>query len=381
MMPWHFANIPGMEAEKALLHKMVQEDHIPHALLFLGDYGAASMGLALAFARLVLCTDPRGGEPCEQCGSCQKSAGWVHPDLHFSYPVIGSNKLSRDFLDPWRQQLKSSPYFTPADWFATQSADSKQGNINVAEVKDILDRLSVTKVEGRYKILILWGAEYLRGEANQLLKFIEEPPDHTLFVLVAEDPGQILPTVLSRCQLIKIRAFNDQEIAEALEARMLADAHESAQLAFLADGSMSEALRLVETTTQPVAELFLSWMRACYQGTGADTLLMVEKLATLHKEEVKTLFQYAMHFIRQMLLAHVGQVRYIRLPEAELKAAVRMATQFDLQRLEELQQLFTISHHGMERNANMRILFMHTSIQIHALFRNKARYTPIINLS
>jgi DNA polymerase III subunit delta' len=378
--PWNFALIPGMEEDKALLRQLAGEARIPHALLFLGDYGTANLALALAFARLVLCREPVGEEPCEQCPACLKSVGWVHPDLHFSYPVTGEKALSRTFADAWRQLLQENPYFTPGDWFETQDKSArKQGNINVDECKQIIQKMSYTAVEGSYKILLLWGAEFLGKEGNRLLKLIEEPPDQTLFLIIGADADRILPTILSRCQLIKVRRFRDEEIREALLARSLAGTAEADQLAFLADGNMHEALLTAASGAEPLAGQFLSWMRACYQGTGLDTLRQSEQLAALVREEQKTFFQYALHFVRQMILAHVGKPERVRLSGPERDAALRMASLFDLGRLEELGELFSAGIRSIERNANARILFTHSAIQVHALFRDKMRYLATTN--
>ncbi len=379
MVHWNFAQIPGLEEEKMQLRKLAQQERIPHAQLFLGDYGSASLALALAFSRLVLCASPKGEEPCEQCPACIKSSGWVHPDLHFSFPVIGSKQTSNDFLEPWRKCLIESPYFNPADWFEIQDKTIKQGNINVLECHEIVQKRSYTVVEGRYKILLLWGVEFLGKEGNRLLKLIEEPPARTLFLFIGADASRILPTVLSRCQLFKIRPFTDEEVCEALIAKSLVSTNEAETLAFQADGNLGEAYRLVENTSKPMADLFLFWMRSCYAGTDRNTLKRAEELAALGREDQKTFFHYALHFVRQMILAISGNKEKIRLPDQQRTSAIGMAQQFDPDRLEELALLFSNGLRSIERNANPKILFLNASIQVHALFKDKVRYKSLLN--
>ncbi len=379
MVHWNFAKIPGLEEEKKQLKTLAQQERIPHAQLFLGDYGSASLALALAFARLVLCESPNANEPCEHCPACLKSAGWVHPDLHFSFPVIGSKQTSNDFLEPWRKCLTESPYFNPAEWFEIQDKTVKQGNINVLECHEIVQKLSYTVVEGRYKILILWGVEFLGKEGNRLLKLIEEPPARTLFLFIGADASRILPTVLSRCQLMKIRPFSDEEVSEALIVRSLVSSKEAAILAFQADGNLGEAFRLVGNTSKPMADLFLSWMRSCYNGTDRNTMKRAEELAVLGREDQKTFFNYSLHFVRQMILALSGNSSAIRLPDQHRTSSIGMAEQFDPVRLEELADLFSNGLRSIERNANPKILFLNASIQVHALFKDKMRYKSILN--
>lgn len=381
MTPWNFARIPGLEEEKRLLKRLARQDRIPHAQMFLGDYGSGNLALALAFARLVLCREADVEEPCERCSACIKSAEWKHPDLHFSFPVVGAKLTSREFLEPWRQLLAEGLYFDPAGWFEVQDKSGKQGNINVAETREIVGKLGVTAAEGGYKILLLWGVEYLEKEGNRLLKLIEEPPDRTLFLIIGADSSRILPTILSRCQLTKVRPFTDMEIEEALLAQGLAGTRDAAIIAFQADGNLGDALRLVRQGGQPLADLFLRWMRSCWPPPGKESLKRTEELAALGKEEQKSFFRYALHFVRQMVMARVGHPEAIRLPEEERKIAAGMAAQFDDDRLEALGRFFSDCHYAIERNANAKILFLNASIQVHALFRDKVRYLSTINQS
>lgn len=381
MTPWNFAQLPGLEEEKALLRQLSSGARIPHALLFLGDYGSGTLGLALAFARLVLCESSGTEEPCEQCSGCRKTAGWVHPDLHFSFPVVGTRQTSRMHLASWRSTISADPYFTPAAWFEIQGGeDKKQGNINVDECHEIIEKLNVTVVEGAYKILILWGAEFLGTEGNRLLKLIEEPPDRSLFLIIGADTTRILPTVLSRCQLIKVRPFRDEEVAEALIAHSLAGEVEAIQMAFLADGNIHEAFRLAGSGEWEIAAQFLQWMRSCYRKVGIDTLRLAETLAAYNREDQKTFLIYALHFVRQMVRAHSGMTDKIRLSGADLQAARDMAALFDLDRLEELAEMFRQALFSVERNAQSRLLFVHLSVQMHALFHVRIRYLNTQNV-
>ena len=98
------------------------------------------------------------------------------------------------------------------DWLQFIGAENKQGNITANECNDIIRKLSLKSFESEYKILIMWMPEYLGNEGNKLLKLIEEPPPNTLFILVAENESLILPTIVSRCQLIRIPALETNQL-------------------------------------------------------------------------------------------------------------------------------------------------------------------------
>ena len=159
-------------------------------------------------------------DSCGTCPSCQKAALLIHPDIHYSYPVIskksGTPPMSTDYITEWREFIKEYPYGTIYDWLQFIGAENKQGNITAAECNDIIRKLNLKSYEGDYKILVLWMPEYLEKEGNKLLKLIEEPPPDTLFILVAENESQVLPTILSRCQLIKIPPLKSTDVTAAL---------------------------------------------------------------------------------------------------------------------------------------------------------------------
>lgn len=376
-----FSDIIGQPAVKDRLRLMAGGGRMPHALLLLGPEGSGKLAMAMAFAQYVLCANPNESDACGKCPSCIKASKLVHPDLHFSYPSVGSKMTSEAFLPQWRSAIAENPYLNANEWLQHIGAENKQGNITKEECVNIIRKLSLKTFESTHKVLILWLPEYLGKEGNRLLKLIEEPPDRTLFLIIGADSSRILPTILSRCQLTKVRPFRDVEIEEALLAQGLAGNRDASIIAFQADGNLGDALRLVRQGGQPLADLFLRWMRSCWHPPGKDTLKRTEELAAMGKEEQKSFFRYALHFVRQMVMARAGHPEAIRLPEEERKIAAGMAAQFDDGRLEALGRFFSDSHYAIERNANAKILFLNASFQVHALFRDKVRYLSTINQS
>ena len=244
-----FSSVIGQKATREQLIQMVQQNRLGHALLFLGNEGTGALSLALAFAQYINCEKVTGknqatsggpslfGDPepvainavlyptdsCGTCPSCQKASQLIHPDIHFSFPVItkksGEKPISADYIKEWREFIKLYPYGNSFDWLQFINAENKQGNITAEECNDIIRKLSLKSYEGGYKILIIWMPEFLTKNGNKLLKLIEEPPPDTLFMLVAENEQLILPTIVSRTQLVKIPRLSSMEIEAALELR------------------------------------------------------------------------------------------------------------------------------------------------------------------
>ena len=367
----YFSDIIGQATQKQLLQQLVDNERIPHAQLLLGPQGSGGLPLAIAFAQYVLCENRQANDSCGTCRSCHKVSRFVHPDVHYSYPTIGAKKVSTDFVAIWRQAMGANPYLNANQWLQKIDAENKQGNINVDECQAIARKLSLKTFEAPYKILILWLPEYLGKEGNRLLKLIEEPPDDTLFLLVAENQELILNTVLSRCQLIKINPLSNEEVAEGLLKRgVLGDrAHIVAQLS---DGNLSEAIQLAASAENDNANLFLEWLRKCYKGWGPDLLQWVEQFATIGREQQKYFLRYGLHFLREyMLLKCTGDATSVRLLPKELETAQNLTKVIQLEQITPIMNIFDDCSTHVERNANPKVLFLNASIKLSHILRQK----------
>lgn len=368
----HFSELIGQHSVQASLRQMVQGERMPHALLFLGQEGCGKLALAWAFAQFVMCENRGEEDSCGSCSSCIKAAKIVHPDLHFSYPTIGTNVRSEQYLPQWRTALAENPYMNVNQWLQSIGAENKQGNINKEECANIIRKLSLKTFEANYKVMIIWLPEYLGKEGNRLLKLIEEPPENTLFILVAEEQEKILNTILSRCQVVKIKPLIDEELMAGLMKNQ-AITHEQAQtVAHLANGNYNEAQSLIEHNENDNAQLFLDWMRKCYVGNGVDMYQWVEVFAKLGRENQKYFLRYALHFMREYLVLKLTGQANVRLQAQELKTAQNLTKVIELQQIDKITQLLTDYTYYVERNANPKILFLDASIQMNKILKNRA---------
>ena len=344
---------------------------MPHALLLLGPRGSGSLPLALAVAQYVLCEQRTTEDACGQCAACQKTAKLIHPDVHFSFPAIGSNATSEAFYSQWRSALEQNPWLDVNDWLQIIGAENKQGNITKEECVNIIRKFSLKTFEARHKILIQWLPEYLGKEGNRLLKLIEEPPENSLFILVAEDTEQILNTILSRCQLVKVPALEDADVVAGLVEKTGAKPEEAAAIAYLANGNFNEALRLSAHKDNDHSALFLDWMRRCYKGDGPEMLDWVERFAKLGREGQKFFIQYALHFLREFLALKITGSGTVRLQTSELETAKRLVNVLGFRQVEQLIRMLSENAYFIERNANPKILFLDACIQANRVMKEK----------
>ena len=355
------------------LRQMAAADRLPHANLLLSPPGAGGLAAALAIATLLLCENrsgEQGDTACGNCRACRKTAGYVHPDLHFAFPTVGARMTSDPFLPQWREALKETPYQEANDWLQRIGAENKQGNITRESCANIVRKLNLKIFEGRYKIMLIWLPEYLGNEGNRLLKMIEEPPENTIFLLVAERLELILNTILSRCQLTKLGPPAGAEISAALEARGI-PADRAAAAARLADGNFNLATAMAENEAVSHGPRFLKWMRLCFQGSAAGLTAWTDEFAKLGRENQKHFLRYALHFWREFLLLSVSgdEGGNIRLPADELNSAKKLLPLVNLDQLADITHIISECTENVERNANPKILFLDAGIRIHQILR------------
>lgn len=383
----HFHHLIHRPPGLTQLRAMTAEDRLPHANILLAPPGGGGLPAALAIAKLLLCENRQGdhGEvACGVCKACRKTAGYVHPDLHFAFPTVGSKMVSDNFLPQWREALKEMPYQEANDWLQRIGAENKQGNITRDECAAILRKLTLKIFEGRYKVMLIWLPEYLGDEGNRLLKMIEEPPENTVFLLVAERLELIINTILSRCQLTKLAAPTDDEITAGLQ--QLASAAPSPsnptvapaappeklrEAARLADGNFNLAKKLLEESEASYGPQFLDWLRKCYKGSAAELVPWVDGFAGIGRENQKNFLRYALHFWREFLLLSVlGEGESgVRLPPDELKGAKGLLKLVGSEQLSDIATVLSECTEHVERNANPKILFLNASVRIHRILR------------
>lgn len=375
---------------------MVEQNRLSHALLFLGKEGSGALPLAMAFAQYVVSLpqaapvveDLFGGmtalEPApsfihpdniKEMPAFQRAAQLIHPDLHFTYPVIpkksGDKPTSADYIAEWREFISLYPYGNVYDWLQFIGADNKQGNITADECNDIIRQLSLKSFESEYKVLLLWMPEYLGKEGNKLLKLIEEPPPNTLFILVAENEEMILPTILSRCQLVKIPMPENSEIEQALVERAKASADTARQIAGICEGNYHEALQLLQHADEDWQGLLRDWLNATLRGGPLAQVKFVEEISKLGREKQKQFLRYCNHLLEQSIRIKVLGADRVMLGDNEKDFAQRLNKIASVSQQQGIIEELDRSFYYIERNANAKMLFQALTIKLYHIIQNK----------
>jgi DNA polymerase-3 subunit delta' len=388
------SEVIGQEKLKKQLVDMVHQQRLPHALLLVGPEGSGALPLAVAFAQYIVsipnqatATADLFGAPAEPIAQTfytpeqiadlpayHRASQLMHPDLHFSFPTIiekpGQKNISANFIEQWREFINGYPYGNAFDWLQFIKAENKQGNISADECNEIIKKLAFKSFESAYKVLVLWMPEYLGKEGNKLLKLIEEPPDNTIFILVAASEENILPTILSRCQFVKVPRLTIDEVASALIGRAKLAPEKAKQVAILAEGNYREALHLIQHSDQDYISMIKDWLNAILKMGPLAQLKWVEEMSKLGREQQKQFLKYFNHLLEHSIrLKTMGSALPL---DSDLKDfALRINKIAGVSQMEYIVNELDKSIYHIERNANPKMLFMALSIKLYHIIQNK----------
>ncbi len=401
-----FSQVIGHQELKTQLAQMIQQNRLSHALLFLGKEGTGGLPMALAFAQYITCEkNPLqaarkkavsvaevslfGEEPvpepdekeftdaCGVCSACTKSAKLIHPDIHYAYPVIpkksGDKPVSTDYIVEWREFINKTPYGNAFDWLQSINAENKQGNITSDECNDIIHKMSLKSFESTYKILIIWMPELLGKNGNKLLKLIEEPPPDSLFLLVAENEALILPTIISRTQLVKIPILSSADIATALEQNEGVAKNKAQQIAAISEGNYHEALQHLQHADDDWEVMLRDWLNSILKSGPVAQVKWIEEAAKLGREKQKQFLKYFTHILQQSIRLSVsGDTDQQHIDPSNVDFALRFNKLCNIAQQEAIAEELDKASYYIERNANAKMLFHALTIRLYHIISNKS---------
>ena len=374
-----FCEIIGQEEVKRQLRQGVREGRIAHAQLLTGEQGVGKISLALAYAQYVNCPNRTDEDACGVCPTCLQYQKLQHPDLHFAFPIVkgDAGDVCDDFVDKWREMLLESSYFNGDDWSAKMGAETKQAMIYEKESSEILKKLSLKSFGNGYKVMIIWQAEKMNVScANKLLKLLEEPPHKTLFLLISEHPDQLLSTILSRTQEVRVPRLSEEQIIDALVSRDgIEDRQLAADLAHIANGSYLAAKKLAYATEEQagffddfVALMRNAWLVGQKKDYGALLELRKWSLAMADakegREKQKAFLQYAQKQIRENYIYnfHCAQMNYQT--EAERQFSTKFAPFIHEGNVEKMMEELGKAEMQIGQNGNAKIIFFDLCLQM-----------------
>jgi DNA polymerase III subunit delta' len=272
-----FRDLIGQDHARLILQGALRSGRISHAYLFVGPAGAGRLLAARAFAQALLCT-AGGDDACGVCGPCRKAMAGTHPDLRI--------------IAPGR----------------TETGTERRA-VAIDQIRNLKREASYPPYEGKWKIFIVEDTEQMRAEAaNSLLKVLEEPPARTMIILLSESTEALLPTLVSRAQLVRFTLVPAEAIASALSARAGVPPERARFLAAMAGGRVGAALEAAGAGEEPFARRreVLATLRALEGGDVIAGLDAAEAVAK-HKDEIERWLDLALLWFRDLAVWQIAR--------------------------------------------------------------------------
>jgi DNA polymerase-3 subunit delta' len=304
----------------------------------------------------------------------------VHPDLHFVVPTattkkIKSNPESDLFMEEWREYvIQNQGYVDTSSWYTFLDVDNKQGYMSVRDAASLLRKLSMKSYEGEYKIAIIWMAEKMRVDtANKLLKLLEEPPEKTVFLLIAEDQEELLATIKSRTVLVKIPSIGINEIEKALVERLGCAEQQAHNAAMISEGDWNTARHSIWESEDRTYffTTFQQWMRLCFRAAYSELIDFSGNIKGIGREKQKELLNYGLRIIRNSLLFNNNLADIVMLPEDEKVFNSKFAPFVNPANLAQIVNLFEEAIRQIERNGYAPLIFTDVSFKMIGLLKKK----------
>lgn len=382
-----FREIIGQETIKKDLVETVAHNRVAHAYLFTGPEGSGKLPLALAYAQYLNCNNPQNGDSCGECPSCKFFSKLTHPDLHFIFPFIKSKEKDKlccdDYLIEWRELFAQNPYISLEMWQNYIGIDNKQPIIYESEATGddeetrlqnygLIRRLSYSNYSGKYKVVVIWMAEKMNTFfANKILKILEEPNPNTIFLLITENIQNLLPTIVSRTQIIRVPKIDEQSLANRLQLELGISGDELQSFVKNANGNYIRAIQMFATQDSPSQnfELFTAIMRLAWKKDIVGFNDLLDTFDKMGREKQKSFLKFCLREIRENFIRNLNEQSLLYMDKQEANFAEKFHPFINELNVQEFYKELNSAHYHIERNGNAKIIFFDLFIKFILLIQ------------
>lgn len=378
-----FSKVVGLYDIKKKLINSVNQNRIHHAHLFVENHGSGALALALAYIQYISCENKQEQDSCGECSSCIKINKLIHSDIHFIFPIIAlknsENAHSVDFINEWRQFVNiNNAYIDLNKWLEATGCEKKQFNIYTSQSQEIHDEVYKKPYESNFKFFVIWHAEKMGKDfANKILKELEEPPTDTIFILISDSVANILPTIISRCQILKTPKPNQNEIIEYLKQKYSdIEENKAHQISYIANGDIIRLHQIIEEqdSQKELTSLFSTYMRLCWDMSKQykELLKFVDNISSKNREYQKNFIEYSLNMMRENFIYNISDQRLNYMFENESKFSFNFAKYIRENNINTYYKELTKAKYHIERNVNSKLVFLDLSYIFYKLL-NRAK--------
>lgn len=267
----------------------------------------------------------------------------------------------------WREMLTSTPYFNLTQW-TNAMGGNKQANILRSDAVAIHQKLAMKPYEAQYQVLLMWKPELMNEvAANRILKILEEPPSNTLFILVSESSSEILPTILSRTQMLKVPPIDEDDIKSFVQQRYNMPETDAQRVAHISNGNLIRTMQIIGEAQEAKDNLdfFTRIMRCCYARKVPEMMQISDDFSkNLTREQLKNRLIYSLHMLRENFIMNLNQPQLNYMTPEEETFSQKFSRFVHINNVMPMTDLINEAIAHVEQNGNARIIIMDLLLQM-----------------
>jgi DNA polymerase-3 subunit delta' len=368
-----FRKVVDQDLAKKILKGALEKDKLAHAYLFYGEPGVGKWIMGLELAKAVNC-EKKGFDPCDSCVSCEKISRFIHPDVRMIFPIPSTN--TKEEMERFKTEKVEDPY--------TIVKFNRVANIPVDDIREMLKTLNLKPYEGKKRVVIVSEVEKLSYSAsNSLLKTLEEPPPNSLLILTTSNLNTLLPTVISRCQLLRFQRIPDSLLEAEIKNRFGLDPESVSYYVKISRGSLGQAISLAKGETKEIRNLGMELLDLIRKDKSLEIVDFTESTVRVYgRESMVELFEFIVSYLRDvyinMELKEKGD-----LVNSDLKAQIdQLSKDFkDTESVEEGIKLSEKIKRDCQSNVNLRLALLNFYIRLKQILKKEREITDAGYLS
>ncbi len=316
---FNFINTKAHESAKKTITSSITNNKLSHSYLIQGNDGVGHFAFALDIALILLC-DSKDKPACGKCPSCKKILNNSHPDfqVYHPFPSKESMKIAKGKSDNnndngeyiYWEKMREKTHKLIKNPFS-QLKFEKEAFLSIDTIRYMQKNILSGERQKEWRIVVLCDVDRVKAEtANSMLKILEEPPKGIVFLLLTSQPSMILPTIISRCQILRLGQLKDEHIIKFLEENYskTIDKELFTKIATYSDGSITRAVELAEGDLDTTINLAKKWISTTEKDNITDAIKLTEELVELldtkNKDRVENML-----LIKNMLQIMLNMIR------------------------------------------------------------------------
>ncbi|MDR0310399.1 MAG: DNA polymerase III subunit [Acidobacteriota bacterium] len=347
-------NFIGNRRAVNILKKAIEQDRLPHAMIFAGPSGVGKCTLALLTAQALNCLTPQDGNACGRCAACRRIMAYVE-SRHKE--CVNGESSACGVCSVCQARNRRHP-----DMLLVEPEE--RTTISINQIRDVIAETAFQPLEARYRVVILDPADQMRVEAqNSLLKTLEEPPSRMIMILIATNPYLLLETIRSRARILPFGEIPSGQIAQYLTQNEGKSGPDARLAAALSGGSLGAALDFNTAEYRDARESALEFVKlllCCGSFTRASALAAV---AAKDKDVFRTWMESASALLRDVYYSGVAAGRVGQSDLIEKLRVLRQNTRHShlVRAIEAMRKLQTDLHYNVNRQIALEALFINLS--------------------